>query len=312
MEQNDRASIRNLILATLLGVILSRFSIGSLVMTVPVLLVCPRIRRTDLKVLSYAAMLLGVTIWSVVQQRSLIGTEYWPTIPVSLYMPVSTIIGCAVWTLSSSYSRSSMRKFFWAGIPVFVMGMAVALYFASEKSLPVRSALADGILMMFPADTLSVNLGTIIQTVVNMRALFFAPMGVLMLALPIVIADVNVNRFDEDWQYDFANMKLPDQYVWVFFVSWALALVCNLVKTIPGWAMAICWNLALTMTVLYMVVGVSILVAFARRRTAAITAGRIVFTVVLLCFLPIVNAIVLVGLPLLGVLETWIAFRSEN
>lgn len=312
MEQNDRTAIRNLILATLLGVILSRFSIGSLVMTVPVLLVCPRIRRTDLKVLSYAAMLLGVIIWTVIQQRILIGTEYWPTIPVSLYLPVSTIIGCTVWTLGASYSRSSMRKFFWAAIPVFVMGMAVALYFASEKSLPVRNALADGILMMFPADTLSVNLSSVIRTVVDMMALFFAPMGVLMLALPIVIADVNVNRFDEDWQYDFANMKLPDHYVWVFFASWAAALVCNLVKAIPLWAMAVCWNLALTMTVLYMVVGVSILVAFARRRTAAITAGRIVFTVVLLCFLPIVNAVVLVGLPLLGVLETWIAFRSDN
>ena len=312
MEQNDRTAIRNLILATLLGVILSRFSIGSLVMTVPVLLVCPRIRRTDLKVLAYAAMLLGVIIWTVIQQRILIGTEYWPTIPVSLYLPVSTIIGCTVWTLGSSYSRSSMRKFFWAAIPVFVMGMAVALYFASEKSLPVRNALADGILMMFPADSLSINLSSVIRTVVDMMALFFAPMGVLMLALPIVIADVNVNRFDEDWQYDFANMKLPDHYVWIFFASWAAALVCNLVKAIPLWAMAVCWNLALTMTVLYMVVGVSILVAFARRRTAAITAGRIVFTVVLLCFLPIVNAVVLVGLPLLGVLETWIAFRSDN
>ena len=310
MEQNDRTAIRNLILATLLCVILSRFSIGSLVMTVPVLLVCPRIRRTDVKVLSYAAMLLGVIIWTVIQQRILIGTEYWPTIPVSLYLPVSTIIGCTVWTLGSSYSRSSMRKFFWAAIPVFVM--AVALYFASEKSLPVRNALADGILMMFPADSLSINLSSVIRTVVDMMALFFAPMGVLMLALPIVIADVNVNRFDEDWQYDFANMKLPDHYVWIFFASWAAALVCNLVKAIPLWAMAVCWNLALTMTVLYMVVGVSILVAFARRRTAAITAGRIVFTVVLLCFLPIVNAVVLVGLPLLGVLETWIAFRSDN
>ena len=139
-----------------------------------------------------------------------------------------------------------------------------------------------------------------------------APMGLVMLALPVVIADVNVNRFNEDWQYDFANMKLPDQYVWVFFGSWATALVCNLVKSIPMWAMAVCWNMALAMTVLYMVVGVSILVAFARRRTAAITAGRIVFTVVLLCFIPFVNAVVMIGLPILGVLETWIAFRSEN
>ena len=127
-----------------------------------------------------------------------------------------------------------------------------------------------------------------------------------------MIADVNVNRFDEDWQYDFANMKLPDQYVWVFFASWVVALVSNWVDAIPVWILVIAWNLALTMTVLYLVVGVSILVAFARRRTAAITAGRIVFMVVLLCLIPVVNVIVLIGLPVLAVLETWIAFRSDN
>lgn len=312
MEQTDRTAIRNLVFATVLGIILSRFMIGSLVMTVPVLLVCPGIRKTCTKVLSYAAMLLGVAAWTMIQQRTLIGTEYWPFILVSLYMPASTIIGCAVWTVGGAYSRSSMRKFFWASIPVFVIGLAMAFYFASESSALVRAELANGIISMFPTDYLSVDYTSMIQTVVNMMSLFFAPVSVLTLALPIVIADVNVNRFDEDWQYDFANMKLPDSYVWVFFASWAVALVSNWVQAIPVWVLVLGWNLALTMTVLYLVVGVSILVAFARRRTAAITAGRIVFTVVLLCFIPIVNAILFIGLPILGVLETWIAFRSEN
>lgn len=312
MEQTDRTAIRNLVLGTLIGVILSRFTIGQLVMTVPVLLVCPKIRNTGIKALSFAAMLLGVAVWTLVQQRTLIGTEYWPFILVTLYMPVSTIIGSAVWTFSGDYSRSSMRKFFWASIPVFVIGLAMAFYFASESSVLVRTELANGILSMFQTDYLSIDFTSMIQAAVNMMALFFAPVSVLTLALPIVIADVNVNRFDEDWQYDFANMKLPDSYVWVFFASWAVALVSNWVKAIPLWVLVLSWNLALTMTVLYLVVGVSILVAFARRRTAAITAGRIVFTVVLLCFIPIVNAIVMIGLPILGVLETWIAFRSEN
>ena len=312
MEQTDRTAIRNLVFGTILGVILSRFAIGSLVMTVPLLLVCPRIRNTGIKVLSYAAMLLGVAVWTIVQQRTLIGTEYWSFILVSLYMPVSTIIGSAVWTIGGDFSRSSMRKFFWASIPVFVIGLAMAFFFASESSALVRVELADGILSMFPTDYLSIDFTSMIQAVVNTMALFFAPVSVLSLALPVVIADVNVNRFDEDWQYDFANMKLPDGYVWVLFASWAVALVSNWVEAIPVWVLVLAWNLALTMTVLYMVVGVSILVAFARRRTAAITAGRIVFTVVLLCFIPIVNAILLIGLPILGVLETWIAFRSEN
>ena len=308
MEQTDRTAIRNLIFGTAIGIILSRFAIGSILMTVPVLLVCPGIRNTAYKVLSFAAMLAGVLVWTLIQQRTLIGTEYWPFIILSLYTPFSMIIGSAVWTVGGSYSRSSMRKFFWAAIPVFVMGLALAFYFASEKSSLVRYELANGIIAMFPTDYLSVDFSSMVMNVVNTMALFFAPAVVLGLALPIVIADVNVNRFDEDWQYDFANMKLPDPYVWVFFASWAVALVSNWVEAVPTWILVLGWNVALTMTVLYMVVGVSILVAFARRRTAAITAGRIVLTVVLLCIIPIMY----IGLPLLGVLETWIAFRSDN
>lgn len=312
MEQTDRTATRFLILATTIGVILSRFAIGSIVMTVPLLLVCPKIRNTGVKVLSFAVLLLGTVIWTVVQNRALLGTEYWPVILLALFTPVLTIIGSAVWTVGCDYSRSSMRKFFWASIPVFVLGLATAFYFASESSAHVRAAIASTILSMFPEEYLSVDITSVVQTAMGIMALFFAPSAVLSLALPIVIADVSVNRFDEQWQYDFANMKLPDSYVWVFFASWIVALVSNWVEAIPVWVYVLSWNLALTMTVLYLVVGVSILVAFARRRTAAITAGRIVFTVVLVSFIPIVNVIMYIGLPLLGVLETWIAFRSEN
>ena len=312
MEQTDRAASRFLIFATVIGVILSRFAIGSIVMTVPLLLVCPKVRNTGLKVLSFAVMLLGTVIWTIIQNRALLGTEYWPIILLGLFTPVLNIIGSAVWTVGGNYSRSSMRKFFWASIPVFVLGLAMAFYFASAGSAQVRAAITSTILSMFPEGSLSVDITSVVQMAMNVAALFFAPSSVLALALPIVIADVNVNRFDEQWQYDFANMKLPDAYVWVFFASWIVALVSNWVEAIPLWIYVLSWNLALTMTVLYLVVGVSILVAFARRRTAAVTAGRIVFLVVVLCLIPVVNAILFIGLPLLGVLETWISFRSEN
>ena len=312
MEQTDRAASRFLIFATVIGVILSRFAIGSIVMTVPLLLVCPKVRNTGLKVLSFAVMLLGTATWTIIQNRTLLGTEYWPIILLGLFTPVLNIIGSAVWTVGGNYSRSSMRKFFWASIPVFVLGLAMAFYFASAGSAQVRAAITSTILSMFPEEYLSVDITSVVQMAMNVAALFFAPSSVLALTLPIVIADVNVNRFNEEWQYDFANMKLPDSYVWVFFASWIVALVSNWVEAIPLWIYVLSWNLALTMTVLYLVVGVSILVAFARRRTAAVTAGRIVFLVVVLCLIPVVNAILFIGLPLLGVLETWISFRSEN
>ena len=189
------------------------------------------------------------------------------------------------------------------------MGAMLSVYFASEKSAPVRGVLVESYLSVFPADSLSMDISSVVQAVVNSMMLFFAPMGLMLLAVPVVISDINLNRYDEDWQYDFANMKLPDAYVWVLFASWALALLTNFVTAIPFWIMALMWNLALSLSVLYFVVGVSILVAFARRRTAALTAGRIVLMVALACIIPVVNMIVLFGLVLLGVLETWIRFR---
>lgn len=309
MEQADKIIIRNLIFSVILGVILSRFSIGSVLMTIPILLVCPKVRQTSVKVAAFAAILAGSAVWTVLQNRVLLGTEYWPVLLVGLYLPASLTIGSAIWTIGGNYSRSSMRKFYWASIPVFFIGTALALYFASDSSQNVRLALAESVLYYFPTDMLSVDISSTVKIVIDSMMLVFSPVALLLLAIPVVISDINLNRYDEDWQYDFANMKLPDYFVWILFGSWAGALVCKLVSGIPIWVLAVIWNLSLSLTVLYLIVGVSIVVAFARKRTAAITAGRIVFTVAIACLIPFLNVVVLIGLPLLGILETWINFR---
>ena len=310
MEQyEDRAAIRNLVLGVLLGVILSRLSLGSVFMTVPVLLACPRVRKAQYRTGAFAVMLLAVVTWTVIENRAVLGTEFWPLLLVNLFLPVSNIIGSAVWEYGSAYSRSSIRKFFWACIPVFVMGILMSLYFASEASRTVRTALVEGMLYYFPSEYLSVDISSLLNAAVDLMMLFFAPLGVILLAIPVVTADININRYDEDWQYGFANMKLPDRYVWVFFASWAASLVSYVVSSVPKWVLALSWNLALTVSVLYLVVGLSIVVAYARRRTAALTVGKIVLLLVLVCFIPFVNLVVVFGLILLGVLETWFRFR---
>ncbi len=309
MEQTDRVAVRNLIISVLFGVVLSRFSIGAILMTVPVLLACPKVRQTSIRIAAYAAMLLGVAVWTLIQNRAIFGTGYGALLLVNLYMPTAMVVGSAVWTVGGDYSSSSMRKFFWACIPVFFIGLALALYFASSSSQPIRDALVESVMYYFPTDILEVDVSSAVKLVVDSMKLVFAPVGILLLAIPIVVSDVNLHRYDEDWQYDFANMKLPDAYVWVFFGSWAAALVCRLVKTMPAMVTTVAWNLALSISVLYFIVGVSIFMAFMRRRTAVMTAGRVVFTVVLACFIPGLNVAVVLVLPLLAVLETWVRFR---
>ena len=105
MEQyEDRTAIRNLIFGVVLGVILSRFSLGSIFMTVPVLLVCPRIRKAQIRIAAFASILLAVVVWTLIESRQILGTEYWPVVLVSLYLPVSSTVGAAVWAVGADYS----------------------------------------------------------------------------------------------------------------------------------------------------------------------------------------------------------------
>lgn len=308
MEQTDRTVLRNVILGTVLAVILSRFTIASLFMTLPILMACSRIRETSKAMAPFGVLLLVLVGWTLVENRVILGTELQPVLLVGLYPPVAATIGSAVWLATRDRSGSLLRRFFWACIPVFVLGLALSVYFASDASAVVRTALTESVLYFFPAESLGVDLSAIAKASVDMLMLFYAPLGIVVLGIPVLISELSLHKFDERWQFDFANMKFPDSYVWVFFASWALALLFNLVS-VPSWMLAVAWNTALAMGILYAVVGVSILVAFARRRTAAISAGRIVFTLILFCFLPLLNVVVLIGLPILGVLETWFNFR---
>ena len=179
MEQTDRTAVRNLVFATLIGIVLSSFQIGIFVMTVPLLLVCPKIRNIRVKVLSFAALLLGTVIWTVIRNRTYLGTEYWPVILLGLSTPVLNIIGSAVWTVGSEYSRSCMRKFFWASIPVFVLGLAVAFYLASDGSAQVRATMTSLILSLFPEESLGVDITPLVQQAIDVSARLFAPIAVL-------------------------------------------------------------------------------------------------------------------------------------
>ncbi|MCQ2413150.1 MAG: hypothetical protein MJ057_09400 [Sphaerochaetaceae bacterium] len=309
MEQTDNKSVvRNVVLGTLLAVILSRFTIASLFMTLPILLACSRIRNTSKAMVPFGALLLVVIGWTLVENRVIIGTDLQPVLLVGLYPPVAATIGSAVWLASREKSSSLLRRFFWASIPVFVLGLALSLYFASDASLPIRAALTESIMYFFPAESIGMDISEIAKASVDMLMLFYAPLGIVVLGIPVLISDVSLHKFDEAWQVDFANMKFPDSYVWMFFASWAFALVSNL-ASLPSWLVALAWNAALSVGFLYAVVGASILVSMARRKSPAISAGRIVFTLVLLCFIPVLNVVVLIGLPVLGVLETWVNFR---
>ena len=310
MQQGTNKSVwKELVLVTVVGILFSRFSLGSVLMTIPLLVVVPNVKKLWQALLAFAVMLVGTVTWTVIDNLEVIKAGYGSVLAITLFLPVCTICGATAWAIVSRKSRAGLRKFFYACAPAVVLGLALAVWFSTDYAASTKEILKGSLLYAFPEDTLGVNIESIVDLMMSFLNVSFVPMGMAVVAIPVLISDLIMYRYDEAWQYDFACMKLPDPFIWAFFGFWALALASSLVSSIPMLVYCISWNVAFAITVLYAVQGLSILVALFRRRTAFMSVGRVVGFALLLCLIPGLNLIGLVGLPVLGLLETWLRFR---
>lgn len=310
MAQGYNKSVwKELVFVTIAGILFSRFSIGSIMMTVPLLLIAPRVKKLWQALLAFAVVLVGTVVWSVVDYKDIINAGYGSLLAVSLFLPVCTVIGSATWTAVGRKSRVGLRKFFLSCIPVAILALALAIWFSSDNAIATKEILKQSMLAIFSEESLGYNFESVIDLALSFLSVSFLPMAMAMVGLPILISELIMYRYDEAWQYDFAFMKLPDPFIFGFFGFWALALASSLVTAIPVAIYCVAWNVALGLSVLYAIQGLSILVARFRRTSAYFSVGKIVGLVLLLCLLPGLNLICIVGLPILGVLETWVRFR---
>ena len=310
MQQGYKQSVwKELILVTVVGILFSRFSLGSVIMTIPLLMIAPRVKDLWQVLLAFAVVLVGTVLWSVLYYKNVIEAGYGSVLAVSLFLPVCTVIGTATWTAVSRKSRAGMRKFFLTCIPIVVLALALALWFSSDNATSTKELLKQSMLAIFSEESLGYSFETVVDLALSFLSISFLPMGMLIVGIPVLISELIMYRYDEAWQYDFAFMKLPDPFIWLFFGFWVLALTSSLVSAIPLALYCVAWNVALALTVLFAIQGLSIIVARFRRTSAYFSVGKVVGLLLILCLLPGVNLICIVGLPVLGVLETWFRFR---
>lgn len=107
------------------------------------------------------------------------------------------------------------------------------------------------------------------------------------------------------------RFKLPSWGIWVLLVSWAGVLVTIVAPATEVFA-PIVWNVALIALLLYGLVGLGIVRSLlARSSTHPLLRRLASIGLLVLLFVPRVNTIVLIGLPLLGASELWITYRPE-
>lgn len=117
------------------------------------------------------------------------------------------------------------------------------------------------------------------------------------------------NRKSEVWQKSITQWDLDFGFLVALLGSWSMALASILVD-LPYIVEVISFNLALTMSLLYAIKGISILAFFFSKRGGS--SSRYFFIIGALMILPPANAVIALILVLLGAADTWLTIRNKK
>ncbi len=301
----DRRKVLTVCFTIALCFMLQSLGFGSLFFCVPLLLTVPGIKKTSNAVYPFLILAVLIAAYSLFQWRN----QNIAFAVFGLIFPLMGCVGCAIWTGLRNFSDSVLRKLVICSFATSAIGITYVIWLMS----PIGSEHIQSLLVVFqkilPEELIGKTQEAFGEIILDVIIMLMVPFGILFSGFQILVSDFILHRNDEQWQYNFAYMKMPNYYVWFFIVAWIAALAGNFTETIPEIVSVIGCNLAVGISIHYFIGGVSILTSLMRRRSAKITAGRVFFPVFVFCLIPGINVAVLAVLTLAGVLETWINFR---
>ena len=269
------------------------------------------------------AVFAAIAVWNVLQFYVFASVRLDPLIMVfDLVLPLSFLAGLYLVNFPGyPWVRKTVR-FLAAAVLTGVISIPVIIYFAGNE------ALMQAVRSQFQAvrDFLIANTGAVentalissldVDTLMKWSFSFFFSIYLfgyfLVLAANWLIgtaigSGTGFSRRSGKFLQDY---RLQDRFVWVLLLPWAgnlLSLMMNL-----GPLRYLFWNIGLIMLFLYGMQGMGILKYFLIR--SRVSRGTQFFLAVLFVFIvliPGLNLVLLVGIPLLGVSETWVNYRKS-
>lgn len=325
--------VRDSLLMVVASLLLYRLTFTNVLYTIPLLLLAPRFEDRKMAMLPVAAVFLLVVGGELFAARKALGFATTPLIlTIGLFIPVVLLVAAAVWIWLRE-ARSLVRYLASCAFMVVAgIGLAVWLQSGSEIVRKVEElysstfrTLFSTFLPMTPAsvategavqataETTVLGFDADVLFALCVRVVYhsFVPMCMALIGVSALISECVLHRQDAAWQQRVANWRLPENAIWVFLGAWTLVLV-NMLFTLPASVSAFSLNLALSVSLLYLVQGLAILIFLVRKRNPLFTVARAVVFVMLCMLLPGLNVLVVLALPLLGALETWITLRKND
>lgn len=231
-----------------------------------------------------------------------------------LYIPLSLLAAGMTWLISEG-KRIGIRLLL-ALLPSILFFIILYVFLEQEPALlDSFLILAEDVFeaLLSPFINFGAMDGTLVSFIIETILLVIAS-----LIIPLVLCFVCATCFsfesvlhsrESDWEDRVARLEFDGRAIWIFLALWVLVLLFRFIS-VPTIAVVALFNVTLSYTILYAVQGFSVLFYNMRkkgRKLKSYTLFLILLAIAL--FIPGINFIIVLGLPLIGVLETFIELR---
>ncbi|MBO8435560.1 MAG: hypothetical protein IAA97_01080 [Spirochaetes bacterium] len=300
----------------LLSLLMSRLGIAVMISVAPLLFFRIRHSRKSTYLLLVIAFIVNLLVSGFLDGFFSAGKEGLALLIINMYIPLSLSAAGIMWL--GTEGRKILGRLFLTLVPALLILGASALFFLSDRAL--LENIYTGYENAFTAVA-----GPVLETLlpgVDMALLSFSALMVFAAFLfPVLLCGICASCFiyetakhsrESGWEEKVIALEYSPDAVWGFIISWALVLLFRFVSA-PLLLWIAVWNLALVWTVIYAVEGFSVLFARLRRHSPMLRSMTLLFLVIVLgTLVPGINFVVLIGLPLLGVLESFFDLKKRG
>lgn len=297
------------------------FGFTSFFFVLPLLIFFTQSGQRDQTLISLVALLIAILLYEIIPIRNGLSDQTGVgLLLIGLFLPI-VLIGCSmIWVLLSSYRL--LVRYIGSCIFIAVLMLIFGLYLKSNPQVAIAIDTATigiidtlsseaGLMEMngqFLGGISSLDLYNLIKEIMMvmilpLSAIAFGFSAFISISTPKYLGD---DRFDKR----VASWKLPEEMVWVFLISFLIVLL-NLKIDFNSTLRIAVWNVALFIGVLYTIQGLAILLFKLNAKGRKMGAVRLfIIAALLTILLQGLNIVIVVGLPVFGVTETWFTYRK--
>jgi hypothetical protein len=313
MDKETMVTIRSGLLAVIISFFLYKMSATSTLFIIPLLFVAPKLPSDRWALIPVGVVAVALTGYHIIGYAPVLSEPYISgTILVGLFLPITLLVGTAIFII---IKRSTIEKLLYATLFAAFYGFSLMIWFktnsevASVTAEVYYQAVKSAIPVVFSESLpLGLDESSIFASLVKLIRLGFLPLFVGQFALSVFITKQMQNRNNVEFQDKLSNFSLPEITIWPFLISLTLVLFSAFINMVPIETLG--WNIGGVLFLAYMVQGIAIVTYLIRKKSEIISATRIYIFALILMVIPPINVLPLLGLPLLGISETWVKLRK--